>query len=198
MGVRATLASNPCVQVAGEATNFVQAIRTVMEVQPHLIVTAPMLGGASPTEFVEALHLASPQSRILIITSGSSPDDCARLVQLGVVGYLRWDDVDCNLLSHCIMAVADGSVVIRSLAIEAAKHQAPSDFPDATNPEQITPRQRAILRRMAEGLTRDQIAHVEHLTIRTVNRAIEQLRTDYEAPSTFVLGMRLGRYALAS
>jgi len=57
-------------------------------------------------------------------------------------------------------------------------------------------RERCVLKRLAEGLTRAQIAHIERLSLRTVERTTADLMTKLAAPSPFVLGMKAAQTGL--
>lgn len=54
----------------------------------------------------------------------------------------------------------------------------------------LTARERAALRRLAEGLTRQEIAAAEGMSERTVQRIGADLREKLEAPTAFALGVK--------
>jgi DNA-binding NarL/FixJ family response regulator len=55
---------------------------------------------------------------------------------------------------------------------------------------QLTARERAVLQRLADGLSREQIAEAEHLGMRSVTRTLSGLQQKLDAPSLFVLGKK--------
>jgi DNA-binding CsgD family transcriptional regulator len=51
-------------------------------------------------------------------------------------------------------------------------------------------RERAVLQRLASGLTQQEIADAEYMSVPSVKRTVATLRKKLEAPTEFVLGMK--------
>ncbi len=62
----------------------------------------------------------------------------------------------------------------------------------------LTPRQQAILRGLAQGLTREEIAQVEGLSLRTVKRTISEIQAKVGVTTPFALGVAAVRLGLLS
>lgn len=58
----------------------------------------------------------------------------------------------------------------------------------------LTNRERAVVRHLASGMTHEQIAAAEGVSVRTVERDLHNLSTKLDAPTPFVLAMKANRY----
>jgi DNA-binding CsgD family transcriptional regulator len=89
------------------------------------------------------------------------------------------------VLHHCLGAVLEAGLWIGdSAAVEALVTP-----PSANRQVVLTTQQRAVLKRLAEGLTQQQTADTEHLSLRTVEWTIEALKEKFDVTTTFALGM---------
>lgn len=120
-------------------------------------------------------------------------NDLSALAGSDVSGHVLWKDLTRTTLQHCLDAVLCSDLVVASRAIARAFV---STHGEGMPPQALPPlstRQRAVLTHLAHGLTREQIAHEEHLSVRTVSRTITQLQDKLDAPTSFTLGMKLSR-----
>jgi len=74
--------------------------------------------------------------------------------------------------------------------------------PPATDTQEmarrLTERERAVLQRLTEGLTREQVRAIEAISLRTVNRTVADLERKLGAHNPFVLGARAALLGLVS
>ena len=62
----------------------------------------------------------------------------------------------------------------------------------------LTPDQRVVLQRLAEGLLQHEIPEAEHMSEAKVGRITAALRDKFAAPSMFVLGVKAVLYGFVS
>jgi DNA-binding NarL/FixJ family response regulator len=86
--IRSMLGKRPDLQIVGEASDGLEAVRKAEELQPDLIlldVGLPSLDGISAARQIRTL---SPQSKIIFVTQESDPGLVQEALKLGAAGYV--------------------------------------------------------------------------------------------------------------
>jgi DNA-binding NarL/FixJ family response regulator len=93
---------------------------------PDAILLAADRPGAPLGILARDLCVASPASKILVIgpSEALDGDTLVALMELGVPGYLTWEDIRPPVLPRCIAAVLSGNVLVASPSVLAALHAA--------------------------------------------------------------------------
>ena len=95
--IRATLEQMPAIEVTGEASDGIEAVRKIQELNPDLIlldIALPKLNGIAVTRWIKGLSM---QSSILIVTEIHSWDMMESAFTGGAGGYLIKSDVEGEL-----------------------------------------------------------------------------------------------------
>ena len=171
-GLRSLLESHDDMHVAGEAEDGLEAIRCVEKLSPDLLLldlSMPRLNGISAVKEIKSRF---PQTKILILTVHDSEDYLLEVFRAGAEGYCL-KDVTGNELLMAIRSVLSGK---RYLApgiagkvmegyIEGKKSlKAHSAWDD------LTQRERDVLKLVAEGRKNKEIADVLCISIKTVEK----------------------------
>lgn len=114
---------------------------------PDLIVLDWEIPGSSGASAIEALHKRFPAARVVIFSAYAGEERVAAALQSGAAAYVLKGAPAEELTSAIRIAVAGGTYLGRGV-------QAPL----ALAPDQLTTREREVLRLTAEGLTNAQIA----------------------------------------
>lgn len=139
-GLAAMLESEEGFAVAGLAANGEEALKLFDETRPDVIlsdVRMPKLDGFSMLERLQG-------AKILLLAGMPLKDEEQRARELGAKGYLP-KDVDQDRLSEAIREIAAGGGDFVCEAFQSA-------------PSPLTARELDVLRHLAKGLQRDQIA----------------------------------------
>ncbi len=171
-GVRQLLSMSEGIEVVGEAGNRAEALALVRQFEPDLILLDLNLKGESGLDILTALKEEDPSRRVVMLTVSDAPDDLIGAIRAGADGYLLKDMEPEDLLVRVREALSGSTVIGEALAarLAAALRQEARD--SARSPAReirdLTDRERAVLRCIAEGQSNKLIARALSITEGTV------------------------------
>ena len=189
--LRAQLQALADVEIVGETSSGRQALRRARSTDPDVILTADVLNDMPLVELVDAFHAQHRPRKIAVFAGRLDVRAIRYLIRqhdLQVSGYLLWSDLRTPSLRTCLEALlADGLFVLtRTPLLASVEAQQPPDDDRLAAP--LTEREIDVLRHLALGLTRDEIARAQDVSLRTVNRLIATAEQKLHASSLFTLG----------
>lgn len=135
--------------VIGEAADGAEAVRAAAKLRPDIAIVdfaMPKMDGAETTRRIRS---ESPDTRVILLTTYSSPDDISRALKAGAAGVLFKTAAN-DTLTDMIRRVTAGETVL------------PQEIRRMLEEQQTTPvfteRQLAVLQSVSRGLTNDDIA----------------------------------------
>jgi NarL family two-component system response regulator LiaR len=169
-GVRALLATEPGIEVVGEACSGVEAVAQAEALRPDVILmdlVMPELDGIEATRQITA---RTPCSHILVLTSFAADEKVFPAIKAGALGYLLKDSGPEELVD-AIRKVHRGEPwlepsIARKVLMELS--HPPKQEPLTADP--LTEREFDVLRLIAKGCSNKEIAmklSVSELTVRT-------------------------------
>jgi DNA-binding NarL/FixJ family response regulator len=167
-GLRALLEGLPGVEVVAEAADGVEALALVEAHRPDVVLMDIAMPRLSGLDVAARLGQERPEARVLILSMHKDEAYVLRAVLAGAAGYLLKDS-DTEELGLAIRAVARGETylspaVSRHLFADYRRQAGDQASPAGA----LTPRQRAVLRLIAEGATTKAIARQLGISIKTV------------------------------
>lgn len=90
-GIAALLATEPTIEVVGEARNGWEAIAEARRLAPDVILMDLVMPGVDGPEAIESILAEQPEVRILVLTSFASDDKIFPAIRAGAMGYLLKD-----------------------------------------------------------------------------------------------------------
>lgn len=164
--------------VVGEASNGVEAVEKARALKPDLIlmdVNMPQMNGLEATRIVKTER---PETKIVILTVSDDDENLFEAIKSGAQGYLL-KSLQSQAFFELLNGVAQGEAPIsRGLATkilgEFARHLQ-QDEAQAANKEDLTDREKEVLRLVAEGSTNRDIAGKLNVTENTVKYHLKNI-----------------------
>jgi len=177
-GIRMLVASQPDLEVVGEAGDGQEAIEAVRTTRPDVVmmdIRMPVMDGLTATARI--LEEADPP-RIVMLTTFDLDEAAARAIRQGASGFLL-KDADPEFLLAAIRTVHSGSSVIAASATRDlfAHFAAPVQAPVPASYGELTEREKEIFALAARGLSNAEIAAREFLSEATVKTHISRILT---------------------
>jgi len=157
-GLRAFLDLQEDLEVVGEAGSVAEALERAAALAPDLVLLDLELPDGSGLTAIAELGRAS---RVLVLTSFLDEGKVRQAMRQGASGYLL-KHAGPNALLDKLRAALRGEMPLDPEAVRLLA--SPREDPLA----QLTPREREVLRRMAEGLSNKRIASVLGISEKTV------------------------------
>lgn len=165
-GLTALLSRDSGLRVVGDAADAGEAQRRAAELQPDLILLDNHLPGVSGVDALPALRQAAPAARIMMLTVSEDAADLAGALRGGACGYLLKTIEGDALVTAIQRAMRGASVVAEEMTdklVAAVRGAAAASADSAGTPppspiEQLSPREREILRGIARGASNKEIA----------------------------------------
>jgi DNA-binding NarL/FixJ family response regulator len=167
-GVRADLGDR--VQLLGEAGTPADAVRLITATQPDDVLLDVHMPDGGGLAVLEAVGDSLPNTRFLALSVSDAAEDVIALIRAGACGYVT-KTISADDLADAIARVADGDVVfsprLAGFVLDAFRDApvVPSVDPEF---DQLTPREREVLRLLARGYAYKEIAAELFISIKTV------------------------------
>jgi DNA-binding NarL/FixJ family response regulator len=166
-GIRSILEGVAGVEVVGEADDGTQALQLAAERAPDVLLLDIALPGINGLDVAARVRREHEGVRVVILSMHANEEYVAQALRSGAAGYLLKDSTVPEL-ELAIAAVMRGetylSPAVSRHVVEAFVRAAPADGPL----EALSPRQRDVLRRIAEGRSTRDIARELGLSVKTV------------------------------
>jgi DNA-binding NarL/FixJ family response regulator len=178
-GIRRLLEAQPDLEVAATCGDLEGLLEAVEVEKPDVVVTDIRMPPTSVDEGIQAalrLRETRPELGVVVLSTYAQPSYALALLEGGTAGraYLLKERVeDIEQLAAAIRAVANGGSVIDPKVVEALVAQKARD--EKSPLAQLTPRERDVLREMAEGKNNAGIAAALVLTERSVEKVIHSI-----------------------
>jgi DNA-binding NarL/FixJ family response regulator len=163
-GLRAMLATQPDMELIGEAATGTEAVAQAQAFLPDVVLMDLQMPDLDGPAAIAALREHAPEVRVLVLTTFGTDADITRAVEAGATGYLL-KDAPREQLFGAIRAAARGeSVLSPSVATRVlGRMRAPAE-------EALSPRELEILGAVARGLSNKDIGrqlYVSEATVKT-------------------------------
>ncbi len=164
-------------EVVAEVGTATEALDSVRRLRPDLVVLDIDMPGRSSFEVADEIRRISPESKVVFLSGFYTDRYIADAIAARASAYVTKGDSPTNML-NALTRVAEGSTyfspeVRERLVIDGSSVRlgaAPQLRSDA-----LSSREREVLRHVATGLTKRDIAKLLHLSPRTVERHVANI-----------------------
>jgi two-component system NarL family response regulator len=165
-GVANIINQEPDLHVVAEASNGVEAIAAWEAHQPDVMLLDLRMPVMEGVEVVRQIRERDAKARVIILTTYDRDDDISQALKAGAKAYVL-KDIAAEDLVACIRDVLAGKTYIAPAA--AAK------LAEGVTRVQLTPREMATLRLLADGKANKEIANELDISERTVKTHLAHL-----------------------
>jgi len=196
-GIHALIATESGMEVVGEADNGPDAVRLVRQLKPDIILMDLMMPKMGGIEAIGQITGENPGARILALTSFAEDDKIFPAIKAGALGYLL-KDVSPRQLLQAIRDVYRGvSSLDPAVALKLINEiNRPSNLPASEQP--LTEREVEVLKRVAQGLSNQEIADALYISERTVRNHVGNILNELHLANRTQAALYALREGLAS
>jgi len=176
-GVRAELAG--AVEVVGDAGSVAQAVGVIAAQRPDVVLLDVHMPDGGGARVIAQVAEAQPQVRFLALSVSDAPEDVIAVIRAGARGYVT-KTISGAELAAAVRAVAEGDAVFSPrlagfvLDAFAASDRWTGSSVGVEDPgedaalDQLTPREREVLRHIARGYMYKEVAQRLGISVKTV------------------------------
>jgi len=167
------------VDIVGEADDVAPAIDLIKTTNPDVVLLDVHLPGGGGQAVVQAIRASDPDVRFLALSASDAPEDVIAVIRAGARGYVT-KTIDTDELTDAIRRIAAGDAVfshrLAGFVLDAfaatPQQSAPSFDPEL---DQLTAREREVLRLIAQGYTYKEIAKELFISAKTVETHVSSV-----------------------
>jgi DNA-binding NarL/FixJ family response regulator len=169
-GLRSLLEQQPGWKVVGEAVTGKEAVTKVREIRPDVAILDISMPSLNGLEAARQIVESGSKTRILILTIHDSDAMIKEMLDAGVKGYVLKSDAARDLVL-AVEALHNNKTFFTSKVAEMVldgylkKVKTPTETEPAAS--RITPRQREIVKLLAEGKTSKEVAVALGMSVKT-------------------------------
>src|SRR5215471_8265060 len=180
-GLEMVLASEPGIELVGEAGDGEEAVRVAGESLPDVVLMDIRMPRSSGIEACRALKDVAPSAKIVMLTISDEEEDLFDAIRAGASGYLL-KDIPLDEVAGAVRAVHGGQSLINpSMAAKLLTEFAAMARRDEEEPPQrvpaprLTEREIEVLRLVARGMNNRDIAKELFISENTVKNHVRNI-----------------------
>jgi DNA-binding NarL/FixJ family response regulator len=174
-GVRSELEG--LVEVLGEAETVEDAVRLIVEAEPDVVLLDVHMPGGGGVQVIREATRARPDQRFLALSVSDAAEDVIAVVRAGARGYVT-KAIGGRELADAVGRVREGDAVfsprLAGFVLDAFAGELPADEVDPEL-DQLTAREREVLRLIARGYLYKEIAHRLGISAKTVEAHVSSV-----------------------
>ena len=173
-GVRAELGGE--VEVIGAASEVDAAIEMIRARVPDVVLVDVHMPGGGGARVISEVLATHPDIRFLALSVSDAPEDVIATIRAGARGYVT-KTIGPDELVEAVGAVAAGDAVFSPRLAGFVLDAFAGAAPPSTDPEleQLTPREREVLRLIARGYAYKEVARDLEISVKTVESHVSSV-----------------------
>lgn len=181
-GLAGLLATLPEFEVVGTAGTAAEALAHLQQTPTDVVLMDINLPGVSGVEATRQIATSAPDTAVLMVTMVEDDDTILAALAAGARGYLL-KGATANEIAAALLTVAAGGAVFGPGIANRLLVGRPSAVSATAQSltELLTPRERAVLDRIADGASNHQIANALGISIKTVQNHVARVLDKLQA-----------------
>jgi NarL family two-component system response regulator LiaR len=172
-GLQAIIDFEADMKVVGHACDGAEAVEQYRALKPDVVIMDLVMPNKDGVEATRDILAGDPQAHILVLTSFSESDRITLAMYAGALGYILKNALPVELIA-AVRQVNQGQVTIQPALLQQIFRQQTKIAEN--EPEKLTTREYEVLKMVARGLDNDTIAMQLHVSKRTVNVHITNIK----------------------
>jgi DNA-binding NarL/FixJ family response regulator len=172
-GVRSEL--DESIEVVGEAASVAEAIPLIRETDPDVVLLDVHLADGGGQAVIAGVAPDRPAVRFLALSVSDAAEDVIAVVRAGARGYVT-KTISGDELTDAVHRVAEGDAVfspkLAGFVLDAFREGEPTSDAEL---DELTGREREVLRLIARGYRYKEIAASLHLSVKTVESHVSNV-----------------------
>lgn len=178
-GLKAILDQDPEIEVVGLACDGKEAFMQCKKLKPDVVLMDMRMPEYDGSYGIRSIKAHLPEVKALVLTTFDDQETVDAAIQSGADGYILKEMEDEKVIQS-VKAVCAGIQVFGGGVFEGMRKQMITKNPSSELAEEFTPRERDIIRLVAQGMDNKEIAATLFLaegTIRNqISRVLEKLK----------------------
>ena len=185
-GVRNELAEG--FDIVGDAGDVDDAISGIRQTKPDVVLLDVHMPGGGGLAVMQAIHAQEPEVKFLALSVSDAPEDVIAVVRAGARGYVTKNIAPAEL-RDAISRVHQGDAVFSPRLAGFVLDAFAASTPEPLDPEldQLTPREREVLRLIARGFAYKQVARRLDISVKTVETHVSAVLRKLQLSSRYEL-----------
>jgi NarL family two-component system response regulator LiaR len=154
-GIRFLLEQQPDINVIGEGSNGIQAIKLATDLLPDVILLDLLMPEMDGVTAVREIKRITPATQIIVLTSYYEDDQIFGVIKSGALSYLLKDTTPHELVG-AVRAAARGESILHPMVAARVLREMKQQSQSPLN--ELTPRELEVLMRIARGRSNHEIA----------------------------------------
>ncbi len=185
-GVKAELDAS--FELVGVASDVDDAIEDIQAAQPDVVLVDVHMPGGGGLAVVKAVREAFPDMKFLALSVSDAAEDVIAMIRAGARGYVT-KSIQPDELAAAVRRVNDGDAVFSPRLAGFVLDAFADAVPAPMDPEldQLTPREKEVLRQIARGYSYKQVARRLSISIKTVESHVSAVLRKLQLSSRYEL-----------
>ena len=171
-GVQAELGPSEEFAMVGSAGDVESAVSGIVATRPDVVLLDVHMPGGGGRAVLQAVHAAAPEIKFLALSVSDAPEDVIAVIRAGARGYVTKSISPADLRA-AIRRIHEGDAVfsprLAGFVLDAFASSSSGQAPETGDElDQLTPREREVLRLIARGYAYKEVAKGLHISIKTV------------------------------